>query len=118
MGEFEHLLQRAIRDPDVILTIYAETVRFKKAVLSPRGQQFARNSVEAQYRGGTNNLRLVVCPGVFGSMKHEHMVMRVDRHTRNLTKDKPAWELWPTVHNRIGFRSVRPNPQRERSNCH
>src|SRR5215471_5656232 len=113
MGKLEHLLQRAIRDPDVVLAVHPKTMRFQEAVLSPGGEQLARSSVETQNRGGGNDVCFVGCPGVLAPMEYKDVIVRIHGNTGDLAKDKSCRELRPAVHYGIRFGNIRSRHQRE-----
>jgi hypothetical protein len=114
--ELEHLLKGAIGDPHVVVAIHAKAVRLKETILSPRGKEFAGSSIETEDRGRGNGVRFVCSPGIFGAVKEEDVIVRIDCDTRDLAQHETRWKLWPTVDDGIWLTGARLLSQRERGN--
>src|SRR5215510_6926868 len=103
MRKLEDLLERAIGEPDVVLTVYAKPMWLDETVLAPGEEQFAGRTVEAEYGGGCDCVCFVSSPGIFGTMKDEDVVVRIHSNGRNLAEYEAVGKLRPAVDDGVRF---------------
>ena len=101
MGKLEDLLKSAIGDPNIVVRVDAQAVRFEKTAFAPGREQFSGRSIKAENRGRDDWLSFVRGPGIFRAMKNKHMVVGIDRYSRNLAKNHAIWENRPAMNHDV-----------------
>src|ERR1051325_12144358 len=100
MRKLEHLVQRDIGNPDVVLSIDSDAVGQSQSILSTLIEQPARTPIKKKYRGNRDRClvkRPFVGPLASAALQDKDLVMRIYGNGRNLIEDSAFREYGPAV---------------------
>ena len=101
VGELVDLLQREVRQPDVVVVINTQPVRHGEQVRPPAPAQRASVAIEdfnRRSRNGRQRKHIRARPLAVRAVKYKNVVVRINRHARDgaehlsLRQDRPAMD--------------------------